>query len=86
MKYSAENKLAADVCKKLGIIYEIRFVEAGRQKGKIFVRGTAGKPDEFALLAYRAGLAGYVYTGKIARENYNCGLSTAPRGQKEKGK
>lgn len=63
--YSTTSNLTKEVCKNTGFIFEYRFVEAFRRGGKVYVRGTAGKREEFHHLKYECEKNGYVYTGTI---------------------
>lgn len=62
--YSTNNETTRNVCETIDAIFEINFVETMRRNGKIYVRGTAGKPDEHAWLRAQCEKHGYVYSGK----------------------
>jgi hypothetical protein len=63
--YSATSKATEKFCEKTGINFQIQFVETMQRNGKLYVRGTAGKPDEFALLKSKVRELGAIYTGTI---------------------
>jgi len=62
--YSATSELTKAVCGKMGFIFDIHFVEAMQRNGKVYVRGTLGKPDEFYVLRCACQSHGYIYKGK----------------------
>lgn len=65
--YSTSNELTKNVCEKIGFNFHIQFVESMTRNGKIYVRGTAGKPNEFQELKRQCKKFGYVYTGKVTK-------------------
>jgi len=67
MRYSTDSQFARNVARELGFNPDVRFVMVGRRKGKVFVRGTAGKPEEFQALRVAARKAGYGYKGRNHR-------------------
>ena len=64
MRYSTDSPFARTVARELGFNPDVRFVMVGRRRRKIFVRGTAGKPEEFQALRVAARRSGYSYKGK----------------------
>ena len=63
--YSSTSELAKQVCKTIGFSFNVHFVEAMQRNGKIYVRGTAGKPEEFRALKSACEKHGYIYTGTV---------------------
>ena len=61
--YNAKSQLTKRICEELGFKYEVEFVETMVRKGKVYVRGTAGKPNEFQSLKTKSASAGYYYVG-----------------------
>ena len=61
--YSTTSKTTKTICEKIQFIVSIEFVETMQRNGKIYVRGTAGKPEEFAALKKACKENGYIYTG-----------------------
>jgi len=65
MKYSYDSETTREVCKKIGITFDIHFVTTIRRKDKIYVSFTCGKPDEIKLLKRLCLLHGYIFkTGR----------------------
>lgn len=67
VSYDTNSELTKDVCEKIGFDFHVRFVEAMERNGKIYVRGTAGKLNEFQDLKKQCKNFGYIYAGKTAR-------------------
>jgi hypothetical protein len=63
--YSTTSILTKNVCKNLGFIFEIQFVQTMSRNGKVYVKGTCGKPDEFRALRMACKDNGYIYKGLI---------------------
>jgi hypothetical protein len=63
--YSTTSQTTKAVCEKIKFDYTIKFVATVQRKGKIYVKGTCGKQNEFALLKKACEEIGYIYTGKI---------------------
>ena len=63
--YSTTSKTTEEVCKKTGFIFNMHFVETMQRGNKIYVRGTAGKKEEFRALKTACEQMGYIYKGKI---------------------
>ena len=61
--YRHDSMLAKTVCVKVGWRFEIHPLEVMSRKGKIFVKGTALKPDEARALQRACELNGYIYKG-----------------------
>ena len=59
--YSTNSETTKEVCKKIGFDFNINFVKTLKRNGKIFVKGTAGKPHEFALLRRACKKHNYIY-------------------------
>lgn len=64
--YRHNSRLAKDVCEKVGFRFEISPLEAMERAGKIFVKGTALKPDEARALQAGCERNGYTYKGPWA--------------------
>jgi hypothetical protein len=60
-QYSTQSEAAREVCERIGFDFSICFVSAMRKGEKIYVRGTCGKLDEFALLRKRCTEQGFIY-------------------------
>lgn len=63
--YSTTSETTKTVCKTIGFDPEAHFVETMKRGKKIFVRGTAGKRDEFIALKTACERHGYIYAGKV---------------------
>ena len=63
--YSTTNDTTKDVCEKTGFIFSVQFVETMKRGNNIYVRGTAGKRDEFLALKQSCNKHGYIYAGKV---------------------
>ena len=61
--YSSNTDLAKKVCKDLGWVSSVHPLEAMTRKGKVYIRGTALKPDEARELEQHCEDRGYVYKG-----------------------
>jgi hypothetical protein len=61
--YSTESDTTKDVCKKIGFLFDVYFVETMKRNNKVYVRGTAGKRGEFQALKNAVIKAGMIYTG-----------------------
>lgn len=62
--YSTTSDAARKVCEAIGFNPAVEFVSVMERGGRVYVRGTAGKPEEFRLLRARCAEHGYTYTGK----------------------
>ena len=62
--YSTRSKTTKEVCEKIGFDFEVSFVDTMKRNGKVFVRGTMGKPQEYRELQYQCEKHGYIYTGR----------------------
>ena len=74
--YSHKSALTERVCKELEFNFSVGFVETEQRGDEIFVRGTAGKPDEFRALRLAAVIAGYTYDSKQERRGVKAGIFT----------
>jgi len=63
--YSTKSQITKEVCKVIGANFNISFVETMKRNGKIYVKGTLGKPDEFRWLKNQCNKYSYIYTGTI---------------------
>ena len=61
--YKHDSELAKDVCRKVGFRFEIHPLEAMKRNEKIYVRGTALKPEEARSLKMKCNENGFVYRG-----------------------
>ena len=64
--YRHNSELAKQVCKKVGFNFWISPLSAMKRKGRIFVKGTALKPDEARDLERACEKNGYSYKGPFA--------------------
>lgn len=64
MAYSTTSELTRQVCETIGADFDIKFVKTMQRKGKIYVSGTLGKPDEWRWLHSKCIEHGYIYTGR----------------------
>lgn len=62
--YSTKSATTKLFCEEKGFIYAARFVETLKRNGKTYIRGTAGKPDEFAALKKACDGSKYIYKSK----------------------
>lgn len=65
--YRHDSELAKKVCKKVGFRFEIHPLKVMERNGKIYVKGTALKPDEAQDLDFECQQNGYIYKGPFAR-------------------
>jgi len=65
--YSTKTELAHSICKKIGWSYEMRPLAAMSRGKKIYVRGTALKPDEAYSLQCFCASWGWEYSGPYPR-------------------
>jgi len=65
--YRHNSELAKDVCKKTGFRFESGVLETMQRAGKIYVRGTAIKPDEARKLNSACRANNFVYRGPFAK-------------------
>lgn len=61
--YSATSETTRDVCTQIGFLASVGFVETMKMNGKIYVRGTCGKPHEFRALQDACERYGFIYKG-----------------------
>jgi len=66
MAYQHDSKLAKKVCEKVGFNFEMQPLKTMQRKGKIYVKGTALKPDEAWDLEKSCRNNGFVYRGPFA--------------------
>jgi len=59
--YKHDSEIARDACKKMGFYFKIHPLKAMRRHGRIYIKGTALKPDEDRDLQYQCRMAGYIY-------------------------
>jgi len=64
--YKHNSELAREVCEKVGFNFWISPLSAMKRNGKIFVKGTALKPNEARDLEGACDRAGYAYKGPFA--------------------
>ena len=62
-KYSTTSIHTREFCEKHGFDQGIQFVETLSRNGRLYVRGTFGKPEEFRLLRNCCDGVSEVYTG-----------------------
>jgi hypothetical protein len=62
-RYDTTSVLTEQVCATIGAIYNIQFVATKQRGNVILVKGTAGKPREFAWLRRQCREHGYTYVG-----------------------
>ena len=62
--YSSTSDLTKEVCINIGFIFDVHFIQTMRRNGKIYVKGTCGKPAEFSLLKSLCNKFGYIYKGE----------------------
>ena len=62
--YSTTSATTKAVCEKIEFVFSIQFVSTMQRNGKIYVKGTCGKPSEFSALKKACEESGYIYTGK----------------------
>jgi hypothetical protein len=71
VRYSSTSNTTKAVCEKLNFNFKMHFVETlVRADGKILVRGTCGKFNEFSDLVKGCVESGWLYTGKIGKRHY----------------
>lgn len=66
--YSTTSETTRAVCEKLGFHFSSRFVATMRRGGKIYVRGTCGKPIEFSALKRACEANGLIYRAGAPRK------------------
>lgn len=59
--YSTTSELTKKVCNEIGFIFDIHFVKTMKRNGKVYVKGTCGKPNEFLALKKACREKGYIY-------------------------
>lgn len=65
--YQHNSELAEKVCEKVGFRFDIHPLKTMQRNGKIYVKGTALKPDEALDLESECRANGYIYRGPFAR-------------------
>ena len=61
--YSTKSETTKQVCEQIGFTFDINFVATMKRGGKIYVKGTCGKPEEFSALREACEKNGYIYAG-----------------------